>query len=88
MPTKAELERKLNHTQKNVLLFFLIIVVCLVMITWLTTENMMIKSDDSNCFHSFDLSYECNSYGHQLMPAIRDGSKYWICGDLYEIRAC
>lgn len=46
MPTKEELERRMKEYQGTVTLFTIIIVVCLIMICWLSFENMMLQPTD------------------------------------------
>jgi hypothetical protein len=89
MPTKNELERQNKSLRSHVILYTIIIIACLLTIVWLTYENMMLQPETGEpCFHSFEISYECNQEGFPLVAKTNETGKYFSCGDIYEVRAC
>lgn len=50
--------------------------------------NHSVDQNQDDCFHSFDISYDCEKTGNYLVPFVDNGTKYWACGDLYNVVAC
>lgn len=49
MPTKKELEKQNRSLRSHVMLYTIIIIACIIMITWLTFENMRMQPAKTDC---------------------------------------
>jgi len=71
---------------------YLTLVIIIVAFLPVSPINNCSQEEPSDCFHDWDLSYECNKQGGWLVPTTTLSEKFWTCANetnsFWTVRAC